>query len=41
MPEGWRVCSNVLKVNELNNRKKGHTRIACMKNVKCGGVGKV
>ena len=32
------VVRNVLKVSELNNRvypKKGHTRRACVENMKC------
>ena len=43
---GWRSAGrmesvrNVLKVSELNNRVKGHTRRACVENVKCGEVGR-
>ena len=42
---GWRSAGrmegvrNVLKMSELNNSVKiGHTRTACVKNMKCGEV---
>ena len=44
---GWRSAGrmegvrNVLKVSELNHSvKKGHTRRACVENMKCGEVGR-
>ena len=44
---GWRSAErmegvrNVLKVSELNNGVKGHTRRACVENMKCGEVGRL
>ena len=43
---GWRSAGrmegviNVLKVSELNNSVKGHTRRACVENMKCGEEGR-
>ena len=39
---GWMEgVRNILKVSELNNvLKKGHTRRACVENMKCGEVGR-
>ena len=43
---GWKSAGrmegvrNVLKVSELNNSEKWHTRRACVENMKCGEVGR-
>ena len=43
---GWKSAGrmegvrNVLKVSKLNHSEKGHTRTACVENMKCGEVGR-